>query len=691
MGASSYLSINELQRICYELDQENPNLNVIGKVTKESRWNYFVNALRHRSQPRLVELIGKVNQTFTHLEQKGVKIFDLTIDDKFYQEKAERYRAKRQIYLDVVEQIGNQIEELKKVSPELQEAYHELQCRAVGLRYSLGGENGGLDALDAPDQERFEKIRERAQAWKQRQKLAVDKELNKLELAQLEELAKYPEWLDIVLENPQYRRDQTKDALAEVFNWSLRDFNQVEVIVKCYETQRKLKASLLASNLGYVRNIYLTESEDEVLAFQTVPTKVDHVAKRILTLAIYHGSFKEFEPDQQERINILKPTKNIHFKQGNYNLTVEEFLHEVGQKHLREANITLCADWGFSNFHPVKGVWNADLQQYEMPEMTEEDWTDDVPPSRIASHEELVAQYGDEIKDRNFFFKVMATRQHLEQDHVAFDAHAFWQFYIRMEDGNWKVLNIGVYASRFAQGLGDGLGLFCATLERVVCLLDQNCYYTHRQRGAYPIFPDEEVQEKLLARIFLLMHSSGVFQFAAGHNCAYPVQKYTGKLVEDLPNFFKMDLVQVRSGIGLIDKLLAFAERCGGWVSWLIVTILHKLLLSGRSLRIEKQDGKIVDYSIGKYLSEHGHETHNPAYLPYQINEARKKGEGPFVKGELYWSHTEEKLYQREAEKADLEAEEVDLEAEEAPESIKIENLNDEFDRAFFADKGDWH
>ncbi len=638
MGIGSYLSVNELQNLYYELDKDHPNLNVIGKMTKEGRWNHFVNALSHRSQPRWIELIGKINQTFTRLEQKGVKFFDPTIDNEDYQEKASRYRATRQIYLDVAEQIGNQIAKLTEVCPELKQAYHELQCREVGLRYSLGETNGGLDALDKPDVEWLVKIQEIAQAWKQKQRLAVDKELNELENAQLEELAKYPEWLNIVVENSEY--------LSEVFNWSLRDFNQVEVIVKCYATQHKLKRALLSSNLGYVRNITLTKPEDEVLAFKTVSTKVDHVAKRILTLSIYHGSFKEFEPDQQERINILKPTETIHFKQGNYQLTVEEFLHEVGQKNLREANMTLCADWGFSNFHPIKGVWNADLKQYEMPEMSPKDWTHDAPPSRIASHAELVAQYGDEIKDREFFFKVMASRQHL--DHNALDCHSFWQLYIRMEDGNWKVLNIGIYAYRFQQGILDGLWLFCATLKRVVSLLDQNCYYTHRQRGAYPIFPDQEAQEKLLARIFFLMDSSGVFQFA-GYNCAYSIQKCTEKLIRDLPNFFKMPLTMGRTGVGPLDQVLAFAHRCGGWMGWLIVTILHHLFLSARSLRIQTHEGKSVDYSVRDYLSKHGHEIYNPSYLPYQIDEARKTGTGPFVKGELYWSHTDEKMYQEEA------------------------------------------
>jgi hypothetical protein len=635
MPLSIPLSLNDLQKISYSLNQEYPHFNKIGEVTKEGRWNHIVNGLTHRIQPRLLVLIERVNQSFAHLEQKGVKIFDPTIKDEDYVEKAHRYRATRQVYLDLATDIGHQIEQLQKVSPELKKAYHELQCREVGLRYSLGQANGGVEALEQPDEEWLVKIKELAQAWKEKQTLAVEKELNELEIEQLKELSTYPQWLEIVTQNPVY--------LSEVFNWCLRDFNQVEVMVKCYETRRKLKVALLSANLGYVRNFHLREKEEDVLAFRTVPTKVDQVAKRILTVPIYHGSFCEFEPEKQERVNILKPTEDIHFQQGNYNLTVAEFLEEIGEKNQREANLTLCADWGFVNFHPVKGMWNADLQKYEMPEMTEENWTDHVPASQVVSHEELVDQYGDEVEGRDFFFKIAATRQNLNL--IALDCHSYWQLYLRMEDGDWRVLNIGLYAYRFQQGVLDGLWLFCATLKRVVCLLDQNGYYTHRQRAAYPIFPDEETQEKLLARIFFIMNTSGVFQFA-GRNCAYPIQKLTGKLVEDSPNFFKMSLTMGKTGVGPIDRILEWAHGQWEWVRWLIVTCLHTSFLSARSLSIKTKEGEETDYSVREYFSNHGHHIYNPSYLPYQIAQARQTGQGPFVKGELYWSHTDEKIPQ---------------------------------------------
>jgi hypothetical protein len=617
---------DELQQIYLELNRQSSNNP---KVWEKK---HFISALFDRSKPHLLVTIEKVNQLFSRLEQSGVKIFDPTIQDDAYLEKARCYRESRRIYFDVADEIGKHLSTLQKISPEIKKAYLELRCREVGLRYSLGQANGGLDALDEADEQLFATITQHAEQWKKKQKQAVDHDLNQLEKDQLKELAKYPELLKVLLEDPQ--------QLKEIFDWCLRDFNQVEVLVKCFETRRRLKAALLSGNLGYVRNIALTDHSDEVLAFRTLPTKVDHIAKRILTIPIYHGSFKTFESAQQERINILKPAQQVCFKQGNYTLTVEEFLKQLGEKNKKEVNISLCADWGFVNFHPVRGVWNADLQQHAMPSMTEKDWTDHVPAARIASHEELVLQYGKKVENRPFFFKVMATRTH--SDLNALDCHALWQLYIRMGDGNWKVLNVGTYAYRFQQGLLDGLWLFCASVVRVLSLMDQNGYYTHRQRGAFPIF--EDVQDPLLASIYNLMISNGVFQFS-GRNCAYSVQTMTGKFVQGLPNFFKMPLTEGRTGIPPLDGLLALAHRQWEWVRWLVVSILHTVLLSHRRLRVQK-DKKEVVHSMRKYFSEKGHHIFNPSYLPYQIANARKTGEGPFVEGELYWSHTDEKLFQ---------------------------------------------
>lgn len=635
------LSVGELQKISYELDQPIIDLNKIGPITREGRWSHIVNGILYRLEPRYLLLINKVNETFARVEEKGVKIFDVTADPENFARLAE-YQKSHEIYFTVVQQIKTAVRDLVEFSPSLARAFHELLCREVGLRYSLGEENGGLDSLKEGDATLLATITEEAENWKKKQKLAVDCKLNAWEKIQLEEMAKYPEWLEIVVEDPTY--------LNDVFNWCLRDFNQVEVIVKCYETRLKLKEAFLSANLGYTRNPLLIAPEDDVLAFSMVKTRVDGVSKRVLTVPVYHGSCSEFDSSLQERVNILDPSHTIHFSRGNYTLTVEEFLHELAQKHVREANITLCAHWGFVNFHPVNGVWNPSLQKYEMPELSKDDWINEVPAAKIVSHEELVCQYGEEVENRDFFFKVMATRQNLNLN--ALNAHAFWGLYLKMEDGRWRVLNIGLYAERFQQGFVDGLTLLCATLHRVVCLSDQNGYYTQRQRGGISIFPSEEEKEKLLNNIHRLIHREGVFQFA-GRNCAYGIQRQTTRALSDsCPNFYKIPATRTETGVKPLDALLSWADGKWEWLQAFLVKCIHTLFFSSRSILIKRKDEENdQEYSVNEYFSSGNLSIYNPSWLPYQIAEAKEtkvegsdSDESPFATGELTWGNTDEKL-----------------------------------------------
>lgn len=638
MNSCPPLNIDQLKSLTNSLQQE--DYYKMGRMLGVGRWTLFVNSITKKRDTQLHNLINKMNATLAALEQKGIKLFDPNIVEKEYLQKAAKYRESRQVYLNTVDAIGKQMKKLHGINPKLNKAFQELKCRERGLLYSLGQSNGGFDILEKPSIEWFGKIKEAAINWKKKQPLSIDSNLNELEIGQIEELAKYPEWLKIVYDNPSY--------LNEVFSWCLRDFNPVEVIVKCFETQKRLKKALLSPNLGYVKNILLTKKENEVLAFTTIPAKkAENVKKRILTLSIYHGRFDKFESHLQERINILDPKTKVHFKQGNHHLTVAQLFKEFSQKNAREVDFNMCADWGIVPFNPVKGMPNADKKCYDMPKLEENNWIDQIPASRIASHAELLAQYGeDKLKDRDFFFKIMATRQ--SKDLNVLNCHAYWQLFFRMKDGNWKVLNIGLYAYRFQQGLLDGLWLFCHTLRRVVCLMDQNGGYSHRQRGGCPFFLSKSEEQNFLKNFFKLLHSQGVFQFA-GRNCAFAVQKNAEKSLIGLPNLFKIPVTWAKTGAAPLDKILAWAKHQKKWVKESAVTFLHTILLSFRTHKVKKKK-KEVQYSVSEFLNNQKHEKEIfvPAFLPYNIDEAMKKGMN-YHNGELYWGHTGEKMPQFKA------------------------------------------
>lgn len=625
------LSRNHLQIVHTELQKSTPN---IVQITQAGRWSYLINHFCYGHHKPWIELVQKINRSFAELEQKGSKFYNF--NQEGIEKKWERYYSKRKMYLEIADLIGLRINALQGNCPELKQAYHELKCRAIGLRYRLTKINGGINPLEKPDLEWLAKIKELAKTWKSQQPFDSQEDLDELQNKQLEALACYPEWLSVVVENPSY--------LKEVFNWSLHNYQRVGVIVKNYEMRRIIKAALLPANLGFALNA--ASLEDEVLNYKMVETKTPGVLREILTVPIYHGSFKEFQPSLQERINILNPKEEIHFKQGNYHLTVEEFFKELGKKNLSEANISLCGEWGFANFHPVKGVWDADDKQYKLSQSLDSKWVDHVPPARIASHAELVEQYGEEMENRTFFFKVMATRQY--KDLTGLDCHSFLQLFVKMGDGNWKVMSIGLYAYRFQQGLLDGLWLFGATVARVVCLLDQNTYFTHRQRGALPIFSPEKSKEEILQYMRRALYSKSVFQFA-GRNCSMPIQQIVEDLkakqmIEiDISNIYKVPLTLSKSRIMPLDALLSWAHRQWEWVRWTVVTMVHTILLSHRSMRIDKKR-----YSLREFYQKYGHVTYNPSYLPAQIEAAHQSKQGGFVKGELYFSHTSEKKYQYE-------------------------------------------
>ncbi len=319
-----------------------------------------------RESFRLEQITCIVNQCFTDCEEQGVKIFqDVT------QQHAQRYRNKREKIFEIARAISERVEDLRKTSPplinkKLQSFYQELQRREIGLKYSLGDSNGYLKTLEVAEPKCLKKLIRCAKAWKKQQILAIHEDLDRLELEQLRELAKYPEWTNIVMKDGEY--------LNQVFNWCLRDFNQPEVIIKCYETHQRIKKALLSSNLGNIRR-----AGNEILSFYN--EEGINTRKRVLTACFYHGNFNRFEPAQQEKVNILKPNQAINFKRGNYRTSIKEIFDELAKKNFKEAKVNLCA-WGFVNFHPTEvGYWDEKSQKYlrMANNITEENWYDFIP------------------------------------------------------------------------------------------------------------------------------------------------------------------------------------------------------------------------------------------------------------------------------------------------------------------------
>jgi len=628
----------KLQHIAYCLEKELPDYDDIGLITKEGYVDRYVRGVwTHNNKPRLLRVIKYVNDAFALTEQKGIKVFNTHVPNSLIKAELEAYQRRYAIYFRVVNNLQKEVLRLDALNdPELKKELHKLKCFEIGLRYNLGTVSGGVNGKDAktePDPDALKFLCGMTLEWKKKQKPCHKHEINELELTELKTAAKYPEWVEVLKENKSYQN--------EFLKWTISNYNPPEVFIKYFAMQRKMKASLLMTYTGYSR-----DPANETIAIRTVATKTEGIAKRVLMLPFYDGSFEYFEAHKQKWVNILRPTNLIHFEKGNYWMTVEEFMKKNAKKDLREINVNLCANWGYTNFHPVHGVWDVDKQTYpEKPHDSElwtpENWIPKTPPMRIASKKEIEDKYGEQIKDKKFFYQVRATRTDLNLK--ALGCHGFMQLYISMNDGNWKVLNVGVYAYRFQQNLWEAIQMFGDTLKRVFALIDQNGTYTHRQRAAMSFFPTEEKGKELTDLLYhKLLRTHGVFQLAA-RNCAFGIQSTVNSVLNTPINFYRMRLTGATSGISLIDIMLRWADKRVEWLGSLALTFIHRILGSHRTHTIIEETG-VTSYSMKEFLSKEGNVIYNPAYLLHQIEQAKKTGQGPFVNGELYWGNTEERL-----------------------------------------------
>lgn len=613
---SSPLTVSQMHQLNKLLNQSDPaSLNKIGAIVKEGRWSYYVLASIDPKNVRVLAVTKLFMAALANLEEKGVKLFSPAM-----QSQAITYQKQFVPYIRLAGTLQKMIQH--------ERVLHRLEIQLIALRYRIGSINGGLDKLTQADSEAFERLTTKALKWKGAQRLASDKtQLNKLEIEQLQEAAKYKEWEPLVGQQEEYDK--------EFFNWILRDYNRVDIFIEWPNTQMQIKKAFLSGMLGRIRR----PGQNELLDIHVVDTKVQGIKKRILTLPVYHGPYNSFIPQKQEKINILKISKEVHFEQGDSTLAIKEIWKECAAKNWRESKINLCA-WGLINLHPVLGVWKDETHEYDKFKMTQDSWTHQIPPVEILTHDEVKARFGVQVDNCGLFVKITVKR--LIPGVVALECHSSTEIYEKLGKDQWKVMVVGAFADRYAQGLMDKFWLFCATLPLVWSVLDQNAGLSVRQEAGFVIMPESQPKEKELYNWFYdLMLKPGVFQFSA-QNCSYPLQESINKIVT-IPNLFRMPVTQARSGVKPFDRLLAvldnLPDKLKPWGVWL----LGISLLGHRRLEISTGEQHSVLSHFSKTI-----DIWNPAFLAHQIQEAKKSQKGPFAQGEIFWGNTERHLLYKE-------------------------------------------
>ncbi len=655
------LTTDQLQSLSFELRQEHPSFKRLNSNTLnpifglETRKPFYMFWMRERKEDRLLRIINCVQASFEHLEKQGVKIVSpqATVDEK------SEYLEPYYIHNNIVESIALIYAKVEKPSSRLTHEFTKLKIHAIALKCHLN------EALAKPDANSFQTLKELAEDWKKNLQHSMNKEsltpaeiefqkaskypkwntalpyatkkgLNVLEIKQLEEAAKHPEWVAAIKTNPEY--------LELFFKWALRDYNPVKPFILYPNTTKKIYESRLSAVLGYSR-----DPQKETLRIEEISTDNPLISRRILTLPIYSGRFDEFEPHKQKRYNILNPDEMLYFGAGNYYLTVNEFFKSWYLKNYEETNTVLCANWGFSNFHPVEGVWDSKAQNYPSKPyetLPREGWIYKMPVCKVISKEAMARTYGDKIANLDFFFKAGVTAK--EKYPMVLECHTFWKLYYRNKNKDWHEISPGVYADRYIQGIMDKVLMLCDTVKSVLSLYDQNFYNTNRQRAFFPFFPDHELKTTYLNYMFdRILRRNRVFQFV-GKNCAYYVKKSIEKTLISTINLFQMPFVEGITHMSFFDRFFQLLKHTHIRCQNIGLTILHLVLGSWRSCLIKnpsKEDSNQMTekrHALSHFFygtSLESYQVYNPTLMIEQINQ------GILKEGELFGTNTEEHLH----------------------------------------------
>lgn len=588
------------------------------EVSRLQRPRSCFKRLFSRNHSKLLRFATLVERQLKEIEAAGVLVLEPTSAD------SSTYKRQLQTAWTTAMAVSDAIL-TTSVSPsvELRTKRSELERLVIGNKYAAGRENGGLDPRKEPDSQTLAFLEEIATTWKQQEPLATSRILNSLERQQLQQAACYTEWVDLLRGNPSLRKP--------FLHFCLRDFNPVSVFI-CYPaTADRVKKALLSAQLGYVRRM-----DSEVFVMQ-VQTDLSGRQKKVLTLPVYQGeNFSRFQPELQQRVSILDMQEKVRFAAGSLEMTIGEIFRQCGERNAREVGINFSA-FGFVNFHPHHGVWDTTTRKYTTQWETHSDWTwlHQIPPTRLVAHKELVSRYGSEtVEKREFFYKVMSTRQ--KADLTGVKCHAFLQIWLRMpEREEWKALDIGYYADRFQTGVFDGLSMLCGTLPGRVALVDQNGYYSHRQRAEVVYFPEETEFRALSYKLWQHATNPRVFQFT-GRNCAYSLQKLVQKASGRDVNYFCMPAEQAKVGIEVLDRVLQFSSRIHRGLRKIVLYTLRKLLWENRGISLRKK-GRRKWYSLPEFRNKKGDVLFSPPFLHEQI----LKGQ---LSGIVYFGHTQERL-----------------------------------------------
>jgi hypothetical protein len=501
----------------------------------------------------------------------------------------------------------------------------EIFQRLLGLQYRLEKHNRGLDAKP-PDQELLVDLKKWAVQWKRDNPLLGAPVLTLLDVEILNQAACYPEFVRLIQESENVRES--------FFVWCLRDGNHAQAFIEFPGVIKKLIQSKISSRLGQFsqrllwiekKATFTNSSQDsgergktrsklrgltEEGMVRTMSDEedrsgeaaADRIPDEFVKVAEKKASFKTSSKEllmlfEGKPVSILDPTLEVRFR-GGYVLSIEKILEIFFKKDWEVGNLEVFAN-GIENWniHHL-GYWNQEEKVYVKIEINEESWWLQLPLFLKLSRQQLIQRYKLNIKAGDWVAAAVATRGRSTLDFE--ETHAFLEVAVPYKE-DYLIYDFGKLAFIYPKSSWQRISMMTKTVHATVAYPDENVYYTHRQKGFYPLLLNPSQGEVLMNKIkddIVTSRKRNLVYQIESENCAKWVYSSLVDAVgmTRVPDLFRMSLLDTEP-LGLIAWAFKAIKMLPQSWQVPVLAFLHLPLGATRKVWVE-EDGKKVPKSL---------------------------------------------------------------------------------------------
>ena len=465
----------------------------------------------------------------------------------------------------------------------------------------------------------FDRMLDSAREWKKGVKLFEGADLTELDEEKLEEVCRYPEFVNQLEGDPKLRE--------LFFKWIIRYNNPVRQFVEYPERCQRISQVYLAQRVGRFAGEHFKIQTRE---------KEPGIDEKVLTLPF--ELLSEKGDLEVKDVSILDESKVLTLR-GGYQASLDKIFAVFNRKEKNQGDFEFFGDQGIINWNSHYHAWKNAEGGYKGIDYLKERWWEQLPVFEVISKEELEERYELDVEEGNWVGVAKSTAESLDLD--VDRSHGYLEVAIPIGNDEYQILDFGKFAEKYPDKALDYVTFLANTFRSHLEYPDSNEFFSQRQHAAAPFELTPEKGRELMVEIqrTLIRSEEGnlIFQFAY-ENCAWWPQHVFKKILgEDCPNFFYEKALNAKPSHPLLGSMFRGIRKAPKVLQKPLLNAVETLLVPWRGVYVIKR-GRLEKKTLAKTPFGKDQKMWHPGALHQRI----KSGT---IKGVVYFGHQLEKIH----------------------------------------------